>query len=45
MENALQIQCVRKIKADCVLTRDDKLKKLVKEAITPLEFVYKFLEN
>ncbi|MCM8901608.1 PIN domain-containing protein [Caldicoprobacter algeriensis] len=39
LEDALQAQCARKVKADYIITRDDKLKKLVSNAISPLDFV------
>jgi len=39
LEDALQIQCAKKIKADFVITRDNKLKKLMIKAISPSEFV------
>jgi len=39
LEDALQVQCARKVKADYIITRDDKLKKLVSNAISPLDFV------
>ncbi|MDN5363608.1 MAG: hypothetical protein PWQ91_669 [Eubacteriales bacterium] len=42
LEDALQIQCARKVKADYILTRDSELKKFITEAITPSEFVQRF---
>ncbi|ADQ39624.1 PilT protein domain protein [Caldicellulosiruptor acetigenus I77R1B] len=39
LEDALQIQCAKKIKADFIVTHDNKLKKLIMEAISPSEFV------
>jgi len=42
LEDALQIQCAKKIKADFVITRDNKLKKLMIKAISPSEFVERF---
>ena len=39
LEDALQVQCARKVKADYIITRDDRLKKLVSNAISPLDFV------
>lgn len=45
LEDALQVQCARKIKADYIVTRDSGLKKLITEAITPSEFVQRFLQG
>ncbi|BCS80052.1 hypothetical protein CaldiYA01_00120 [Caldicellulosiruptor diazotrophicus] len=42
LEDALQIQCAKKIRADFVITRDNKLKKLIIKAISPSEFVERF---
>ncbi len=43
LEDALQIQCAKKkIKADFVITQDNKLKKLIIKSISPSEFVEKF---
>ncbi len=39
LEDALQVQCARKVKADYITTRDDKLKKLISNAISPVDFV------
>jgi predicted nucleic acid-binding protein len=39
LEDALQVQCAKKVKADYIITRDDRLKKLVPNAISPLDFV------
>jgi len=44
LEDALQLQCAKKIKAEWLITRDDKLKKLVSRAITPFDFVHKIFK-
>lgn len=38
LEDALQVQCARKAKADYIITRHDKLKKLVSNAVSPVDF-------
>ncbi|KYO66924.1 putative toxin-antitoxin system toxin component, PIN family [Thermovenabulum gondwanense] len=39
LEDALQLQCAKKIKADYIVTRDERFLKLTNKAITPDEFL------
>ncbi|MDK2836442.1 MAG: hypothetical protein PWP21_1219 [Thermosediminibacterales bacterium] len=39
LEDALQLQCAKKIKADYIITRDRKFLKLTSKAIAPDEFL------
>ena len=39
LEDALQLQCAKKIKADYIITRDRKFLKLTNKAIAPDEFL------
>ncbi|AZT90030.1 PIN domain-containing protein [Caldicellulosiruptor changbaiensis] len=44
LEDALQLQCAKKIKAEWLITRDDKFKKLISKAITPFDFVHTIIK-
>lgn len=39
LEDALQLQCLRKIKGDYIITRDEKFQDLAEKAISPENFL------
>lgn len=39
LEDALQMQCLKKIKGDYIITRDEKFQKITDKAISPKEFM------
>ncbi|AZT90636.1 PIN domain-containing protein [Caldicellulosiruptor changbaiensis] len=45
LEDALQLRCAKKIRAEWLITRDDKFKKLTSRAITPFDFVHKIIKQ
>lgn len=44
LEDSLQMQCLKKIKGDFIITRDDKFRKISSKALSPKEFVQKYNE-
>lgn len=44
-EDALQMQCLKKIKGDFIITRDDKFQKISSKAISPKEFIQKYKDS
>lgn len=41
LEDALQMQCFKKIKGDFIITRDEKFQKISDRAISPKDFISK----
>jgi len=39
LEDALQVQCAKKSKSDYFITRDNRLKKFLSNAVSPSEFI------
>lgn len=39
LEDALQMQCVKKVKADFIITRDEEFQKISTKAISPKAFI------
>ena len=39
LEDALQMQCFKKIKGDFIITRDEKFRKISDKAISPKDFI------
>lgn len=39
LEDALQMQCLKKVKGDFIITRDEKFMKISKKAISPKDFI------
>lgn len=39
LEDALQLQCLRKLKGDYIITRDEQFQKICKQAISPKDFI------
>lgn len=39
LEGALQMQCLRKLKGDLIITRDEKFQKITNKAISPKDFL------
>lgn len=42
LEDALQMQCLKKIKGDFIITRDEKFRKITHKAISPKDFIQSF---
>ena len=42
LEDALQMQCLKKIKGDYIITRDDKFQKISDKAISPEAFIQRY---
>lgn len=42
LEDALQMQCLKKVKGEFIITRDDKFQKTSNKAISPKEFIQKY---
>ncbi len=45
LEDSLQMQCLRKIKGDFIITRDDKFQKTSSKAISPKKFIQKYKKS
>ena len=45
LEDSLQMQCLKKIKGDFIITRDDKLQKISSKAISPKELIQKYKDS
>lgn len=45
LEDALQMQCLKKLKGDFIITRDEKFQKISDKAISPKDFILNFLQN
>lgn len=41
LEDALQMQCLKKIKGDFIITRDEQFRKICDKAISPKDFISK----
>jgi len=39
LEDALQMQCLKKLKGDLIITRDEKFQKITNKAISPKDFL------
>jgi predicted nucleic acid-binding protein len=42
LEDALQMQCLKKIKGDFIITRDQKFQKITNKAISPKDFIQNY---
>jgi len=42
LEDALQMQCLKKIKGDFIITGDEKFRKITDKAISPKDFIQSF---
>ena len=42
LEDALQMQCLKKVKGDSIITRDEEFKKISSKAISPKDFIQRF---
>lgn len=45
LEDALQMQCLKKIKGDFIITRDKKFRKISNKAISPEDFIQNYLSR
>ena len=43
LEDALQLQCLKKIKGDYIITRDEAFQKITDKAVSPINFVQNYL--